>query len=137
MPGNQGGMPGNQGGMSANQPPRSWERPLAGVREISTAGELAEALASAGGRRVVLDCGASWCGPCKAIAPVFKRLAAAHAATVVALTMDVEEAAELAAMLSVTSMPTFFVFLDGEVVRQFSGAKPDELLAAFSEDLSR
>jgi thioredoxin 1 len=103
------------------------------TQTIRTAAEFAEALQAAAdaGKRVVLDCGATWCGPCKAIAPVFERLAMQNAATTVGLKMDVDEAAELAEVLDVTSMPTFFVFQGKELVKRFSGANSEMLRHAF------
>ena len=103
------------------------------TQTIRTVAEFAEALQAAAdaGKRVVLDCGATWCGPCKAIAPVFERLAMQNAATTVGLKMDVDEAAELAEVLDVTSMPTFFVFQGKELVKRFSGANSETLRHAF------
>jgi thioredoxin 1 len=103
-------------------------------QSVTTPAELTAALQSAAqaGKLSILDCSATWCGPCKAIAPVFERLAMEFANTVTALKMDVDEAAELADALNVTSMPSFFVFKDNEVVKRFSGANVETLRQAFS-----
>jgi thioredoxin 1 len=103
-------------------------------KNVTTPAELTAALQSAAqaGKLSVLDCSATWCGPCKAIAPVFERLAKEFASTVTALKMDVDEAAVLADALNVTSMPSFFVFKDNEIVKRFSGASVETLRQAFS-----
>lgn len=103
------------------------------TQSIHTINDFKEALRVAGGKRVILDCGASWCGPCRAIAPMFDDLAIEYAAISVGLKMDVDDAPELADLLQVTSMPTFFVFQDGEVIQRFSGANAQTLRHAFSQ----
>lgn len=66
---------------------------------------------------VVADFTATWCGPCKAIAPFYEKLATQHATDgKLAFTkIDVDDLAEIAKEYSVTSMPTFLFFADGEL----------------------
>ena len=66
---------------------------------------------------VVLDFTAAWCPPCKAIAPLFSKLAAQHAVpgALAFAKVDVDDAADVAEKFSVTAMPTFLVLVDGEV----------------------
>uniref|UniRef100_A0A7S0T4B1 Thioredoxin domain-containing protein n=1 Tax=Mantoniella antarctica TaxID=81844 RepID=A0A7S0T4B1_9CHLO len=74
----------------------------------------------------LVDFTASWCGPCKQIAPVFERLALQHPA-VHFLKVDVDEVQEVAAAENVRSMPTFKLYRYGVKVEEFSGADPNKL----------
>lgn len=74
----------------------------------------------------LVDFTASWCGPCRQIAPVFERLALQHPA-VHFLKVDVDEVQEVAAAENVRSMPTFKLFRYGVKVAEFSGADPNKL----------
>ncbi|KAI5846292.1 thioredoxin-like protein [Morchella snyderi] len=73
---------------------------------------------------VIVDFHATWCGPCKAIAPTFESLAAKHAApSKVAFTKcDVDAAQEIAAQYSVRAMPTFLIFKNRQEVARVQGA---------------
>ena len=67
---------------------------------------------------LILDFTAQWCPPCKAIAPLFTKLAAQHTipSKLAFCKVDVDEAADVAAKYAVTAMPTFLVLVDGEAV---------------------
>ncbi|KAH0607444.1 uncharacterized protein H6S33_002478 [Morchella sextelata] len=73
---------------------------------------------------VIIDFHATWCGPCKAIAPTFESLAAKHAApSKVAFTKcDVDAAQEIAAQYGVRAMPTFLIFKNRQEVARVQGA---------------
>jgi thioredoxin 1 len=79
------------------------------------------ALALAGDRLVVVDCYASWCPPCRQIAPVFSALAL-HYTDVVFLKVDMEAAPGLKGALGVWALPTFLFFRYGKKVGSFMGA---------------
>lgn len=83
--------------------------------------------------QVVVDFTATWCGPCRAIAPVFERLATTHAAVAVFVKVDVDDAADVARECSVSSMPTFHFYRSGSLVHQFSGADQGQLNAAIAQ----
>ena len=76
----------------------------------------------------LVDFTASWCGPCRQIAPHFERLALTHP-SVHFLKVDVDEAQEIAAAENVRSMPTFKLYRYGAKVEEFSGADPGKLAA--------
>ena len=71
---------------------------------------------------MVVDFTATWCGPCQRIAPVYEAISEEHSDDAIFLKVDVDELAELAAELGVTSMPTFLFYRLGEQIDSMRGA---------------
>ncbi|KAL4584257.1 hypothetical protein LXL04_008853 [Taraxacum kok-saghyz] len=78
---------------------------------------------------VVVDFTATWCGPCRMIAPIFADLAK-KMPNVVFLKVDVDELESVAQEYSVEAMPTFLFLKDGEIVHKVVGAKKDEIVSS-------
>lgn len=78
---------------------------------------------------VLVDFWATWCGPCKAIAPVLDELAQDFADKVRIVKIDVDENPNLATQYGVRSIPTLFVFKNGEKVDGTMGMQPKTKLA--------
>lgn len=80
-------------------------------------------------RIVVTDFYADWCGPCKAVAPVYEQLSARlsrpNHITFVKVNVDTQK--EIASNYAVTVMPTFIIFKQGKVVEKMQGADPRKL----------
>ena len=72
---------------------------------------------------------ATWCGPCKMIAPVLEELAADYEGKADILKLDVDENPSTAAKYEVMSIPTLIVFKDGQPVDKVVGFQPKENLA--------
>lgn len=84
------------------------------VKEITSAEEIPSGM-------VVLDFFATWCGPCKRIAPAYEALAAEFP-SIVFMKVDVDEATDLAEKFGVNAMPTFVLLHDQKVVSRIEGA---------------
>lgn len=76
---------------------------------------------------VLVDFWASWCGPCKMMAPVVDELATEMSEAVIGK-VNVDENLDLAQKYNVLSIPTFIIFKGGSVVDQFSGSMTKEAL---------
>jgi len=72
---------------------------------------------------VLLDFWASWCGPCKSIAPIIDEIAKEHSEVKVCK-INIDEEQELAEQFNIMSIPTLLVVKDGKVVNQSVGLKP-------------
>ena len=75
------------------------------------------------GTPVLVDFWATWCGPCKMIAPVLEELAGEKAGELTIAKLDVDANPETARNFNVVSIPTLILFKDGEPVKRIVGAK--------------
>lgn len=82
---------------------------------------------------VLVDFSASWCPPCRAIAPAIDALAGEFAGRVKVGTLDVDAEPELAERYGIRSMPTLLILDRGRLVGQRLGAAPAHVLRAFVE----
>lgn len=73
---------------------------------------------------VLVDFWASWCGPCKMIAPIIDQLAEDFDGKAKIAKVNVDEQRDLASKFRVMSIPTLILFKDGQIVDQMMGARP-------------
>lgn len=75
-----------------------------------------------GGKPVVIDFWATWCGPCRMVGPIIEELAETYKDQVVIGKADVEEAVDITAKYGVRNIPTVIFIKDGKVVDKVVGA---------------
>lgn len=80
---------------------------------------------------VLLDCWATWCAPCGAMAPVLEDLARANAGRLKVAKLNVDQNPVTASRYSVMSLPTLLFFRDGKVVDTAAGALPRQAIERY------
>uniref|UniRef100_A0A0X3NKR4 Thioredoxin n=1 Tax=Schistocephalus solidus TaxID=70667 RepID=A0A0X3NKR4_SCHSO len=93
------------------------------VLKIASSEEFKEKIATGPS---IVDFYATWCGPCKMLAPKLEKLAE-DTKNVVFLKVDVDECEDLAQTYEVTAMPTIIGFKDGTYVNRVVGANEDQI----------
>jgi thioredoxin 1 len=89
----------------------------------------------AGGLPLLLDFGADWCEPCKALEPVVAQLANDFAGRVRVLQVDLDESPDVTSRFSVMSIPTLLFIRDGQVVKRLRGTYTSHTLGQELEAL--
>jgi thioredoxin 1 len=89
--------------------------------EVSDASFSTDVLTS--DKPVLVDFWATWCGPCKMVAPVLEEIASERADQLTIAKLDVDANPETARDFQVVSIPTLILFKDGQPVKRIVGAK--------------
>jgi putative thioredoxin len=84
---------------------------------------------------VVVDLWAPWCGPCKQLGPLLERLAAEGDGKWILAKVNVDESPQVARALGVQSIPLVLAFKDADIVSEFVGAQPENVIRQFIERL--
>jgi thioredoxin 1 len=79
---------------------------------------------------VLVDFYATWCGPCKAMAPVIDEIAVEKAGEIDVFKIDIDEDMDVAQRYKIMSVPTFAVFKGGELVASAVGSLPKDKVIA-------
>ena len=79
---------------------------------------------------VLVDFFATWCGPCKMMAPVIDEIANEKAGEVAVYKIDIDDNMDIAQKYGVMSIPTFIVFKGGQPAGKTLGAQPKESVLA-------
>ncbi|WNQ12560.1 thioredoxin family protein [Paenibacillus aurantius] len=82
------------------------------------------------GGLTLVDFGAPWCPPCRALLPVLEQLGDEFAGQLNVLQLNVDETPELSARFGVLSMPTVILFKNGQPVEKLVGLRPKQVYAA-------
>ena len=84
---------------------------------------------------VVVDLGATWCGPCQMVAPIIEELAGEYDGRVVIGKCDVDQDSDLPGRFNVRNIPTILFIKNGEVVSKLVGAQSKDVLKKAIEGL--
>lgn len=79
---------------------------------------------------VMVDFWATWCGPCRMVAPVIEQVAEEYEGRAIVGKVDVDECGDLAMRYGVMSIPTVMVFVNGQPIAKQIGAAPKTTYAA-------
>lgn len=77
---------------------------------------------------VVVDFGAEWCGPCRALAPIIDELATEMEGKVTIGKLDVDQNKEASLKYGIRNIPTILFFRDGELVEKHTGSATKSML---------
>lgn len=103
------------------------------MEKIITSQNFQETLAA--GLPVVIDFSATWCGPCKKIAPIIEELAGEYDGKAIIGKCDVDENDELTSKFGIRNVPTVLFIKGGEVVDKHVGAAPKSVFVEKIEAL--
>ncbi|KAH9035633.1 thioredoxin [Lactarius pseudohatsudake] len=96
------------------------------VTPITSQAEFQQIINS--GKVVAIDFWAAWCGPCRAISPIFEKLAGnPEYAGVEFYKVDVDSQPDISQEVGIRAMPTFLIFKDGNKLDELVGASPGGL----------
>jgi len=101
-----------------------------GVNKLSSMSSYKSSVVEGSGDKIVIiDFFATWCGPCKVIAPVIAKMSSEdpYSEKCTFYKIDVDEAPDVAQELGIRAMPTFGIFKNGEKVDEVVGANEREL----------
>ena len=95
--------------------------------EVTITSENFESLKNSG-NPLVVDFWATWCGPCRMVAPIIAKLAGKYDGRITVGKCDVEDNEELAAEFGIRNIPTILFFKNGEIVDKIVGAQSEAKL---------
>ncbi len=104
--------------------------------DVNAENIMSEVIEASSEKAVIVQFWAPWCGPCKQLAPVLKKVCAKYK-NVKLTKINIDENQEIAAQMRVQSVPTVFGFVNGQPADGFAGAQPESSVNQFIEKLSQ
>lgn len=101
------------------------------TKDVTTASFRQDVIAESMQQPVLVDFWAPWCGPCKQLAPVLKKVVEASAGKVKLVKMNIDEHPSIAGQLGIQSIPAVIAFDKGQPVDGFMGAVPEAQIKEF------
>ncbi|KAJ3109020.1 hypothetical protein HK100_003358 [Physocladia obscura] len=95
--------------------------------------DFKKTIAEAGTTPVLVDFYADWCGPCRMLAPILKKVVSIESPKTFLIKVNTDEAVETASEFGVSALPTVGIFKSGKLVDQFVGLRDEKFVKEFIE----
>lgn len=105
------------------------------VKDVDIETFVADVVEESTRRPVIVDFWATWCGPCKQLAPQLESAVRAARGAVRLVKVDIDRNPEIAQQMRIQSIPAVYAFFQGRPVDAFVGAQPESQIKAFVERL--
>ncbi|MGE5560981.1 MAG: thioredoxin [Chloroflexota bacterium] len=102
---------------------------MANIKVVTDATFEQEVLSSS--KPVLVDFWATWCGPCRMVAPVVEQIAGEYADRLQVAKLDVDQNPDIAMKYGIMSIPTLMIFKDGKIAQRMVGYMPKETMKKY------